>query len=500
MAVNVESKPEHFDAQAAAPLDASVDAAARAASNVALTVAGVGSDVRAAWLDAVAEAVEADADALTSVADQETGLGLERLSGEVARCAAQLRFYGVVAREGSWLEAAIDHATDATPDLRRIRRSLGPVAVFGASNFPFAFGSLGNDTGSAIAAGCPVIVKGHPAHPRTHARLLSLAREALLRVGAPVGTLGDVTGLEAGQALVLHPAVRAVAFTGSQKAGLALHRLTQTREVVIPVYAEMGTVNPVVVTQAAASSKAQEVAAGCVGSFTLGMGQFCTKPGLLLVPSGSQVPSLIAQALTSAKPRGPMLTDGIAQGYGAGLARLLEGGAKILASTGEPDGGTPVAAMVLLAPAEMLTPGSPALDECFGPVIVVVEYTDARQREELLRTMQGALVGSVMSGGPNDPEVGAVVDVLAAMAGRVTVDAWPTGVSTTWAQHHGGPWPATSNPATTSVGAAALARFTRPVAYQGVPRQALPVGLRDQDGDQLPRRVDGAITLPGPAR
>ena len=194
------------------------------------------------------------------------------------RCADQLRFYAAVAREGSWLAATIDHATTATPDLRRVRVPLGAVAVFGASNFPFAFGSLGNDSASALAAGCPVVVKGHPAHPLTHARLIQVATAALSAAGAPDGVLGAVTGYAAGQLLVLADAITAVAFTGSQSAGMALRALAQSRTRVIPVFAEMGTVNPVVVTAAGAAADPAALAAGCVQSFTLGMGQFCTKP------------------------------------------------------------------------------------------------------------------------------------------------------------------------------------------------------------------------------
>ncbi len=473
-----------------------IAAAVQAAADAAGEVAAGHPVTRAGWLEALAAAVESDVAELTRLADAETGLGPVRLSGEVARCAHQLRFYAAVAREGSWLQATIDHATDTTPDLRRIRRPLGPVAVFGASNFPFAFGSLGNDTGSALAAGCPVVVKGHPAHPQTHARLLDLATRALDAAGAPAGTLGAVTGFDAGPAVVRHPAITAVGFTGSQAAGLALWRLAQDREIVIPVYAEMGTVNPVVVTRAAAQARAAEIAAGCVGSFTLGMGQFCTKPGLLLVPAGSGMAELIAGVLERESPRGPLLTQGIATSYGAGIERLLGGGASMRAMVSEPGGGTAVPASVLTVAADDLGPGSPALQECFGPSIVVVEYDGAAGRSEILRGMQGALVGCVMSGGSQDPEVAEIVGTLAAMSGRVAVDAWPTGVATTWAQHHGGPWPATSNPATTSVGAAALDRFTRPVAYQGLPAAALPEALREENPWRIPRRVDGGLTLP----
>lgn len=288
----------------------------------------------------------------------------------------------------------------------------------------------------------------------------------------------------------------AVAFTGSQTAGLALWRLAQTREVVIPVYAEMGTVNPVVVTSAGAATRAEEIAVGCVGSFTLGMGQFCTKPGLLVVPAGGDLADRIAAALRRESPRGPMLTRGIAAGFEDGVERLVAAGARVVARHDE-GGGTSPAAILLAVPAERVVPGSVFTQECFGPVILLVEVADASERDRLLSDLQGCLVASVMSGGSDDPEVTDLVERLAPMAGRVTVDAWPTGVATTWSQHHGGPWPATSNPATTSVGAAALVRFTRPVAYQGVPDSALPAQLREDVPVSIPRRVDGRLVVPG---
>lgn len=466
------------------------------AGQVAAAVSNAAPDTRATWLEALADAVEARAEELGDIADRETGLGRARLDGEVLRCATQLRFYASVARNGAWLEATIDHATNAVPDIRRVRRALGPVAVFAASNFPFAFGTLGHDTGSAIAAGCPVVVKGHPAHPQTHRLLSEIAAKALADVGAPVGLFGEVTGFEAGNALVVHPSIAAVGFTGSQQGGLALWSLASTRRVVIPVFAEMGTVNPVVVTRRGADD-AEGVAAGCVGSFTLGMGQFCTKPGLLLVPAGSDMASALATALRQAAPRGPLLTAGMATAYVAALDRLVAAGASVIGDVPDPGAGTAVSAVVLSAPSSALNPDSPLLEECFGPVIVVVEYSDDTERDVVLGQLQGCLVASVIAEpGGDDLEVGPLVARLESHAGRVTVNSWPTGVATTWAQHHGGPWPATTSPAATSVGAAALQRFTRPVAYQGLPAQALSPALREENEWSIPRRVDGAMSLP----
>jgi NADP-dependent aldehyde dehydrogenase len=364
--------------------------------------------------------------------------------------------------------------------------------VLGASNFPFAFGALGNDTGSAIAAGCPVVAKAHPAHPQTSALLATVATAALADAGAPEGAFGLVAGFEAGEALVRGPEVAAVAFTGSQRGGLAVWRLAMQRDVVIPVYAEMGTVNPVVMTTAAAA-RTEEIAAGFVGSFTLGAGQFCTKPGLLLAPTGHDVPARVAAALQSARPTGWLLTEGIAAAYGSGVAELVGAGAEVFGRVPGPAGGWSADAMVLVVSAADLKPGSRLLEECFGPVALVAEYADHRELTEVLGALQGALAASVMSAGPEDPETPDLVGALTPLAGRVAVDDWPTGVAFTWAQQHGGPWPATTFPSATSVGAAALDRFTRPVTWQSAPAPALPPALQEDNPWRLPRRVDGQL-------
>lgn len=471
-----------------------VDVVVAAAFEAAPHVANTAPAVRANWLEAIAEAVLEHADELAAIADRETGLGRARLDGEVQRCAAQLRHYAVAARDGGFLDAVIDHAGAERPDIRRVRVPLGPVAVFGASNFPFGFGSLGNDTAAALAAGCPVVVKGHPAHLGTHARLLEIAVAALRAAGAPEGTLGGVTGFTAGTSLVVHPWIRAVAFTGSQQGGMALAGLAATRPVGIPVYAEMGTINPVVVTTAASQHRATTIGAGAAQSFTLGMGQFCTKPGLILVPQGSAVLDGIVEALVLHEPRGLMLTNRIAAAYAAGIDRLLAAGAQLVHVVPDPGTGSAVSSVVLAADPDLLVPGSPLLEECFGPVLVVAQYVDAAHRDAILARLQGCLVASVMSDGPSDPEIPALVASLTGLAGRVVVDGWPTGVATTWAQHHGGPWPSTTAPAATSVGAGALDRFTRPVAYQGFADGVLPPALAEANVWHIPRRVDGVVT------
>jgi len=463
--------------------------ALRAAAAAAPDVAAAAPGVRRDWLYAVADAVDARADELVALAEAETALGHPRLTGEVARMAGQLRFYADVAAEGSWLGATLDPATATAPALARVNVPLGPVAVFGASNFPFGFGVLGNDTGSALAAGCPVVVKAHPAHPLLSDLLGTIAGEALTGAGAPAGTFALVHGFEAGTQLVLADEVAAVGFTGSQRAGLHLWRLANGRERVVPVFAEMGTVNPAVVTPDGAADLTS-LAAGFVGSFTLGSGQFCTKPGLLLAPRGSGAAEAVAEALA---PVGPMLTRTIAASVDSCVDALVAAGASIVARVPGDGAGWSAAATVLRADLADLRPGSPLLDEVFGPVALVVEYDDVATLVDALDALQGALAGSVFGAGPDDADLPAVVDALSHKVGRVAIGDWPTGVAWTWGQQHGGPWPATTDPSATSVGAAALDRFVRPVTWQSAPDTVLPPSLQAGNPWRLPRRVGGVL-------
>jgi NADP-dependent aldehyde dehydrogenase len=473
-------------------LAAAVDLAATAAQRV-----GDASPAeRQAWLEAVADTLEAHREELARLADSESALGLQRLLGEVHRAAEQLRFYGRVAAEGSYLRVTVDEPTDIAPRLVRINRPLGPVAVFGASNFPLAFGVLGNDTGSALAAGCPVIAKAHPAHILTCLRLADLATQALAAAGAPEGTFGIVVGLQTGVDLVKSDKIKAVGFTGSQGGGLALWRIANEREKVIPVYAEMGTVNPVVLTPAGLT-RIDEVAKGFVGSFTLGAGQFCSKPGLLFAPAGHRVAEAVAAALQEAAPDPKMLTATIAENVARGIGLMEEAGARVVARVTGSGHGWAADAAVLSAPISALVHGSKLLEEVFGPVALVVEYTDRAELDEALRRMQGSLAGAVFGGGPGDEDAAHAVEVISGQVGRVTIGDWPTGVAYSWAQQHGGPWPATSYPSTTSVGAAALDRFVRPVTFQSVSDEMLPPAVRQavspENPWQTPRRIDGVL-------
>jgi NADP-dependent aldehyde dehydrogenase len=467
-----------------------IASALAAAEGVASVVAATSPRERRAWLHAVAARLDKHTEELVDLANRETGLGTVRLTGEVARAAGQLRFYGDVAAAGDFLGVAIDEATATAPSLARFHRPLGPVAVFGASNFPFAFSVLGNDTASVIAAGCPVLAKAHPAHVGLSMLLGELATDALRGAGAPEGTFALVSGYDAGARLVRAPEVRAVAFTGSEAGGLALWRMANERAQVIPVYAEMGTVNPVFVTRAAAA-RLPEVARGFVGSFTLGSGQFCTKPGLLLAPSDHDAARVVADALAEAAPAPVMLTEAIASAVRQGLDDLVDAGATLVREVRGSELGWSAPAAVLSAPASALAAGGRLLQECFGAVAVVVEYDDEADLRAVLELLPGSLAGTVVAGDGEDPEAEWLVQAVSESVGRLTVNDWPTGVAYSWAQQHGGPWPATSDPRATSVGAAALDRFVRPVAFQSVPDQWLPAALQAENPWRVPRRING---------
>lgn len=428
---------------------------------------------RRVWLRATAAALVGAEAELVVLADRETALGVDRLSGEVRRAADQLRFYADAAVDGSYLGATISTSSN----LRRIALPVGPVAVFGAGNFPFAFGAVGNDTASAIAAGCPVVVKAHPAHLATGRRATEVVQQALEAAGAPAGTLQAVTGYDGGLALVDHPQVAAVAFTGSGAGGTSLWRRAHERSVPVPVYAEMGTVNAVVVL-GSATARRDEIAAGFIASCTAGGGQFCTKPGLLLVPAGAGFPAAVAAALRTAAPRPVMLTGAIADGVRRGVADLEASGATVLATTGDDGEGWSAPAAVLAAPIERLRPGSRLLEECFGAVALVVEHHGPDTLVAAISRLPGALAAAVFTD-VADPDAPAVIDALQRRVGRLVMGGWTTGVAIDPAQHHGGPWPATTDARASSVGGAALERFVRPVAFQGVADSLLPPGLRD---------------------
>lgn len=479
---------------------AALDDVARRAAAAADELAAWPRTRRAELLDALADALDADRDALVAEADRETALGPARLGGELTRTAYQLRTFARVVLDGGYLEATIDHAGDTPmgprPDLRRMLVPLGPVAVYAASNFPFAFSVLGGDTASALAAGNPVVVKAHPGHPATSERVARLAERAVAAVGAPAGTFALVHGFDAGIALVSHPAIRAAGFTGSLAGGRALADAAAARPAPIPFYGELSSINPVLVTPSAARSKADEYGAGLAGSVLQGGGQFCTKPGLVLVPSGDdgdRVVDAFGRAI-SAAPALPALTAGMASAYEQGLTARADDA--VLRAQGEAAGDGATRPALLEVDAAALT--ARLVEECFGPLAVVVRYTDEAEAVAVVGHVEGSLTASILTGGADDADLPAARAALAARAGRVLYDGYPTGVAVAWAQHHGGPWPST-NTLHTSVGATAIRRFLRPLAWQQAPEHALPPELRDGAG-LVPVRVDGELVLPEAAR
>jgi NADP-dependent aldehyde dehydrogenase len=453
---------------------------------------------RATWLEELATRLDAAADDLVPLAAQETHLGIDRLQGELKRTTFQLRLFVRVLRDGSFLQATIDHADPAwpmgaRPDLRRMLRPIGPVAVYAASNFPFAFSVAGGDTASALAAGCPVLLKAHPSHPELSAATGAQVADALRQAGAPDGVFAVVMGYETGIALVKDARIRAASFTGSLRGGRALFDLAVSRPEPIPFYGELGSVNPAFVTPDAGAQRADDVAAGFVGSMSLGNGQFCTKPGLLFVPAGAGIEDRVA-ALAGAQPAAPMLSEHIRSGYFEALAELADRpGVRVIAGKTRHEGDPAPTVLATTVP-DLLADAEAMTQECFGPAAIVVSYGSEEELLAAARVFDGQLTATIHSSG-QEPVTYTLRDVLSERAGRVIWNGWPTGVSVTYAQHHGGPYPATTSIQTTSVGTAAIDRFLRPVTYQDAPDDVLPPVLQEENPWHLPRRVDGVLQM-----
>lgn len=460
-----------------------VAAACVAAAQAAPLLVALSLEERARLLRAAADALDAHTAELVKLADAETSLGEARLTGEVGRTTGQLRLLADQAAAGAYLDlietSADPAATPPRPALRRYARPIGPVAVYAASNFPFAFSVAGGDTASALAAGCPVVVKAHPGHPATSQRTAELVLAALAEAGAPAGTFALLHGFEAGRLLVTDPRIRAAAFTGSVRGGRALYDLASGRPDPIPFYGELGSVNPVVVTPAAAAARGAEVARGYTASFTLGAGQFCTKPGILFLPAGHGLEGELADAVGRV-PAAPLLTDSIREAYDRAAAELAElPGVRVVARGAAEGGGAQ--ALLCAVDADTFAATPELAEEHFGPTSLVVEYDDPARLPALLDAVPGSLTATV-HGEAGDPQDAALARRLFAhlepRAGRLLWNGWPTGVAVAPAMQHGGPWPATTSPLHTSVGTTAVRRFLVPVVYQDVPEELLPAALR----------------------
>jgi NADP-dependent aldehyde dehydrogenase len=491
------SLPEEFST--ATP--AEIDQACRRAADAFEVLRATPATARAALLRGIAAGLEAGAPEIIDRAHRESALPLARLQGEMGRTCGQLRLFASVTEEGSWVDARIDTADPGRqplpkPDVRSMRRPLGPVVVFGASNFPLAFSVAGGDTAAALAAGNPVIAKAHPAHPGTCERVGRVLADAVRAAGLPEGTFTLLfdEGHAVGQALVRHPLVAAVAFTGSRAGGEALMRLAAGRPHPIPVYAEMGSVNPVLILPGALHARGPAIAAGLHASFTLGVGQFCTNPGVVLVEEGEAGDAFLANLTgrTAETAAGALLTLGICHAYGTGQERLAALGAERLAQGLEGSTATACRAAVWQVTAAQALAEPRLLEEVFGPSTLAVRYRGGEELERLLRELEGNLTASVYAEPDELRGIASLLSLLETKAGRLLINQFPTGVEVCHAMVHGGPFPATSDGRSTSVGTRALERFTRFVAWQGFPQEALPPELQDTNPLRLWRLVDGA--------
>lgn len=454
---------------------------------------------RACLLDEIADALEDDRAALVATAMRETGLAQARLDGELTRSAFQFRLFAEAVRDGGYLEASIDHAGPTPmgpgPDLRRMLVPIGPVAVFGSSNFPFAFSVAGGDTASALAAGNSVVAKAHGSHPETSRRSFEVLQAAVASRGMPEGTVGIVYGQRAGSELVATDSIRAVGFTGSQATGEILLGIIADRERPIPFYGELSSLNPLIVTHGAAAERGEEIARGLFQSITGSSGQLCTKPGIVFVPRDAYALQSTLVGLVQAAPPAVLLNERIFASYSEISRRLGNRGARLLAQ-GTADGdGFAVAPTVLGVDASDLT--AELVEEAFGPLALVVAYDELSEIADALDAIPDSLSAAIHSSAHEVDVRTVLVDELRERVGRLVFDDFPTGVRVSWAQHHGGPWPAT-NSQHTSVGVTAIRRFLRPLVWQNAPSEHLPSELRE-GVSIVPRRVDGRLELAHPS-
>ncbi|MFJ5692915.1 aldehyde dehydrogenase (NADP(+)) [Arthrobacter sp. NPDC093125] len=483
--------------------EAQLQAATSAAAEAFESFSTLDPETHAAFLDAIADNIEAIGDELIIRAGQETGLPAARLQGERARTTGQLRLFANVVRQGDFRGVRIDPAIpDRAPlpraDIRQRQIPLGPVAVFGASNFPLAFSTAGGDTASALAAGCPVVFKAHNAHPGTSELVGQAIAKAVADLGLHPGIFSLIygPGSSIGQALVADPAIKAVGFTGSQSAGIALMRAAAARPEPIPVYAEMSSLNPVFVFPGALKGDVDALAQQYVTAVTGSSGQLCTSPGLLFAPAGEagdKLAAAVGRAVAACAGQ-TMLTAGIAGSWNSGTEAL--GAAENVTVVGT---GTPGPTENAPAPAIYGTEIRDFISnqvlhaEIFGAASLVIRYSSAEELVEATNRIEGQLTASLQLTEEDYPTAARLIPALEQKVGRIIVNGWPTGVEVGHAMVHGGPFPATSDPRTTSVGTLAINRFLRPVAYQNLPQELLPAPLQDANPWQLNRRIDGEV-------
>jgi alpha-ketoglutaric semialdehyde dehydrogenase len=467
---------------------------------------GTSLEARAQFLEAIAQGILDLGDELIERVTQESGLTRLRMEGERARTCGQLRLFASIVRDGLWQDARFDsplpdRKPQPRPDIRSRKIPVGPVAVFGASNFPLAFSVAGGDTAAALAAGCPVVAKAHSSHMGTSELIGRVVQKAVSDRGLPEGVFSLLVGngRAVGEALVRHPAIQAVAFTGSRTGGLALLRIAQNREIPIPVYAEMSSTNPVFLLPEALAARGPAIAEGLIGSVTLGVGQFCTKPGIVIgidSPAFDRFSAAAAAALETVAP-GTMLNQGIHKSYEKGAAvPTREASAKRLASGKPSNGHCSAEAMLFHTTAKVFLSTPHLAEEIFGPASLLVACQDEGEMFAVAAYLSGQLTATIHLADADLSIARRLLPILERKAGRILVNGFPTGVEVSYAMVHGGPFPSTSDNRVTSVGAMSIERFLRPVCYQNFPAGLLPEALQDGNPQSLWRLIDGKLQQP----
>ena len=483
-----------------------VDLAMRQADDAFETFRQMPAAARADFLDAIASEIMAAGDALLQRASAESGLPLERFQGERARTCGQFKTFAALIREGSWVDARIDTALPdrqpiPRPDIRRHLVPLGPVVVLGASNFPLAFSTAGGDTASALAAGCPVVVKAHPAHPGTSEIVARAIYRAMKTCHVPDGAFSLLhgTGAEVAQELVRHPLTRALGFTGSERAGRALFDAAAARPEPIPVFAEMGSTNPIFILPTALKNRAAGIAQGLKAAFTIGVGQFCTKPGLVLALGGEAFSAFLEQFRTQVRSTIPatMLHQGICDAFHAGIERVKKVPGVVVLAESDADADpakTQADPVAFATDVETFLQHRELREEIFGPYTLLISARTVTELEAAARALPGQLTATLHADGTDLAEFADLLRILDRKAGRVLVNGFSPGVEVCPAMQHGGPYPATTDSRFTSVGTAAIARWARPLCLQGFPESTLPDALRNANPLGIQRTVNGTLT------
>ncbi|NNA08742.1 aldehyde dehydrogenase (NADP(+)) [Pseudomonas lundensis] len=478
-----------------------VDRAACAAAAAYPAYKALSAERRAAFLDAIADELDALDDQFVALVCRETALPAARIAGERGRTSGQMRLFATVLRRGDFYAARIDQALPERtplprPDVRQYRIGLGPVAVFGASNFPLAFSTAGGDTASALAAGCPVVFKAHSGHMATAEQVADAILRAAERTGMPQGVFNMIYGAGVGEALVKHPSIQAVGFTGSLKGGRALCDMAVARPQPIPVFAEMSSINPVIILPQALQVRSATVARELAASVVQGCGQFCTNPGLVIGLRSPAFTAFIEQLAgqINEQPAQTMLNAGTLRSYAKGVSQLADH-AFVEHLAGLAQQGKQAQPQVFKADVRLLLEGDPVLqEEVFGPTTVVIEVQDAAQLDAAIQSLHGQLTATLI-GEPEDlQQFGGLTPLLEQKVGRILINGYPTGVEVCDAMVHGGPYPATSDARGTSVGTLAIDRFLRPVCFQNYPDSLLPEPLKNANPLGIQRLVDGQTT------